>query len=175
MLKATAALLFAASFAFTGCGVLQKSSLQNIPEGRYLLPNNSAKNNTNDSSLQKRTDKIYLFIENDSIYYLPYRNYRTAKPKLIYPLSDQQSKLVLFKPSFDFDIFTTPFKFRPAIAGIPQQLNTNFNGSFYFGYRMDKYTLKKQQLYPGVVRESFNKKGRPRGLVAGRRPGADHR
>ncbi|MFY7840468.1 MAG: hypothetical protein ACOVP7_09335 [Lacibacter sp.] len=159
MLRTTAALLLIVSFAFTGCSVLQKSSLQDIPEGRYLLPHNPAENNAKDSLQQKHTDKIYLYLENDSIFYLPYNNHNSAPAKLIYPLSDQQTKLVLFKPSFDFDIFTTPFKFRPAITGIPQQLNTNFNGSFYFGYRMDRYTLKKRQLYPGVVRENFNKTG----------------
>ncbi|RAK63987.1 hypothetical protein [Hymenobacter edaphi] len=42
---------------------------------------------------------------------------------------------------FDVDVFTIPFKVRPARAGVPVQLNTNFNGALYFGRRLDFYRL----------------------------------
>ncbi|MCC3155840.1 hypothetical protein LJ737_01230 [Hymenobacter sp. 15J16-1T3B] len=42
---------------------------------------------------------------------------------------------------FDVDVFTIPFKVRPARAGVPVQLNTNFNGALYLGRRLDFYRL----------------------------------
>lgn len=37
------------------------------------------------------------------------------------------------------NILTIPFKLRPSVAGFPSQLNSNFNGEVFLGYRMDKF------------------------------------
>jgi hypothetical protein len=49
--------------------------------------------------------------------------------------------VVLQARRFDVDVFTIPFKIRPARAGVPVQLNTNFNGAMYLGQRLDYYRL----------------------------------
>jgi hypothetical protein len=43
--------------------------------------------------------------------------------------------------SLDLDALTILFKYRPYTAGVPNQLNTNFNGAGYLGYRSDYYLL----------------------------------
>jgi hypothetical protein len=47
--------------------------------------------------------------------------------------------------SFDLDVITILFKYRPGIGGFPKQLNTNFNGAVYLGYRSDLYTLSYER------------------------------
>lgn len=37
------------------------------------------------------------------------------------------------------NIITIPFKLRPSIEGFPAQLNSNFNGEIFLGYRIDKF------------------------------------
>lgn len=162
MLKATATFFVASALLLSGCSVLQKSSLQDIPEGKYIIRSND--------SLQKKqqAENIFVFHENDSIFFRSIVNNNNAVVKgLIYPLASTTNELKLLRPSFDFDIFTTPFKFRPALDDIPQQLNTNFNGSLYFGYRIDIYKVKQKQPYSGILREQFNKNGIGIGAFAG--------
>ncbi|MEO8821802.1 MAG: hypothetical protein ABI267_00665 [Ginsengibacter sp.] len=43
--------------------------------------------------------------------------------------------------SFDLDVITILFKYRPPVKEYPAQLNTNFNGALYAGYRKDTYAL----------------------------------
>jgi hypothetical protein len=51
----------------------------------------------------------------------------------------QFTGLKLWHREFDFDIFTLPFKVRPAREGVPAQLNTTFNAALYLGRRLDVY------------------------------------
>lgn len=37
------------------------------------------------------------------------------------------------------NVLTIPFKLRPSVAGFPSQLNSNFNGEIFLGYRIDKF------------------------------------
>ncbi|HEY5464052.1 MAG TPA: hypothetical protein VIJ95_12400 [Hanamia sp.] len=43
--------------------------------------------------------------------------------------------------SFDLDVITILFKYRPPVTDYPAQLNSNFNGALYAGYRKDTYIL----------------------------------
>ncbi|RXK58980.1 hypothetical protein ESA94_16480 [Lacibacter luteus] len=86
---------------------------------------------------------------------------------LLYPFTENANEIILLKPSLDFDLFTTPFKFRPAIAEMPAQFNTGFNGSFYIGYRMDRLKIQQQTIYNGIKREKYTRSGIGLGLFAG--------
>lgn len=46
-----------------------------------------------------------------------------------------------YKPSFDVDVLTIPFKYRPYTEGFPNQLSASFNGALYGGYRTDIYKI----------------------------------
>ena len=57
--------------------------------------------------------------------------------------SYKMNDLVLKQNSFDIDFFTTPLKFRPKQGNVPTQLNnTILNGEVYFGYRIDRFSIK---------------------------------
>lgn len=45
------------------------------------------------------------------------------------------------KRSFDIDVMTIPFKYRPATGSIPRQLTTDFNGNIFIGYRIDRFRV----------------------------------
>jgi hypothetical protein len=55
------------------------------------------------------------------------------------PKDRQQIKFV--NNSFDLDLMSIVFKYRPYTSGFPNQLNTNFNAAEFIGYRSDLYIL----------------------------------
>jgi hypothetical protein len=51
------------------------------------------------------------------------------------------------------NILTIPFKFRPSVAGFPSQLNSNFNGELFLGYRIDKFRRHFKNTPAGIKDE----------------------
>lgn len=73
----------------------------------------------------------------------PYRKvYGHFKDSLsLFELDKQRIKLPseifhLRNRTFDVDIMTVPFKYRPSSMGFPRQMNATFNGQVYSGYRI---------------------------------------
>ena len=153
-------ILFAVSTClFSGCAVLQKTSVQDITEGKYLIPA------SDNSTTNRKTTPVYVYTENDSVYFRTLTGLPVTK--LLYPVNSKSNNIVLLRPSLDFDVFTTPFKFRPAIADMPAQFNTSFNGSFYLGYRIDRLKIQRKNIVDGISREKFTKSGIGFGAFAG--------
>lgn len=122
------------------------------------LNNNSSKYNFSDgyyySKLNKnKSSKYYVVTDGDSIKVYPESIAKqiadTVKSiTLLFPPHEKPSQFsnYTFKTqTFDFDILTILFKYRPALKDFPAQLNTNFNGALYTGYRKDIYRLSYQQ------------------------------
>jgi len=80
------------------------------------------------------------------------------EPESMVPSNGQ----VLFRRSFDVDVMTVPFKFRPATQNLPRQLNVDFNGNLFLGYRVDRYKLILIQTPAGIL-----KKVRHRAITVG--------
>ena len=57
-------------------------------------------------------------------------------------------RVVLLRRRLDVDVFTIPFKMRPAQGGVPVQLNTTFNAAIYLGRRLDFYSLRTKRSTP---------------------------
>ncbi len=72
----------------------------------------------------------------------------TKRPFIPEPLKDQ----FFLKPSFDVDVITVPFKFRPITSGLPRQLTTDFNGNLFIGYRRDHFRLRFRQTAAGPIK-----------------------
>ena len=70
------------------------------------------------------------------------------------------------KRSFDVDVMTVAFKYRPSAVNLPMQLNTDFNGSVYLGYRMDRFKVKHKQTPFGPT-PSHTHRGVTGGVFAG--------
>jgi hypothetical protein len=109
----------------TACGGLKK-----IPESQ-LIPDHYLVRH-----LGQRYGKVYVDMQGDSVIIVGTdQNTRAAKP--VEALTDQ----LFLKRSFDVDVLITPFKFRPSAASFPIQLNTDFNGNIFLGYRFDRFRL----------------------------------
>lgn len=117
-----------------------RSSSQNIPEnglsdGHYIF-----------KQLGKRLEKIMLHVGDDTLKILSLDGNH-----IIIPESGKDE--VFLKTSLDVDVMTILFKYRPSTSGFPRQLNTNFNGNIFLGYRVDRYKLKFNKTRPGLKKE----------------------
>lgn len=70
------------------------------------------------------------------------------------------------KRSVDFDAMTVGFKYRPAAFDLPRQLNTDFNGNAYVGYRWDR-TRRREENTPFGTRVSYGHRAVSAGVFGG--------
>jgi hypothetical protein len=82
--------------------------------------------------------KAWVYVHDDSIRIMSYKN----PDEVLYPRP--HTDRFFLKQSFDIDVMTVGFKYRPAVVNLPRQLNTDFNGNVYFGYRLDRFRVKKR-------------------------------
>ncbi len=54
------------------------------------------------------------------------------------------------------NIITIPFKLRPSEEGFPAQLNSNFNGEIFLGYRLDKFRRHFKNTPAGIKDEMLH-------------------
>jgi hypothetical protein len=139
------------------CTTIKKNALEDLPEGKYKISGKSEHSFLfTQQPLQKDTIHTMELYQEDSLYFIVPGTIIKGTIEL---KPDYRQPLILHQSGFDFDVFTTPFKFRPANALLPQQLNTNFNGSFYFGYRSDRFSIKRTSLSNNISRDYFTKVG----------------
>jgi len=89
--------------------------------------------------------KAFVTIEEDSI-----RIFLDEKPKEGYipqPFKDQY----FLKRSFDVDVITIPFKYRPSTSSLPRQLTSDFNGNVFIGFRGDRFALRFNETPAGWI------------------------
>ncbi|MBC8156218.1 MAG: hypothetical protein H7Z72_25305 [Bacteroidetes bacterium] len=95
--------------------------------------------------------------------------------QLIIPASDQRRLIqgstykswTFQRTEVDIDVFTLPFKIRPAQAQLPPQLNSNFNAAVYVGRRIDLYNYRWKSVTPTFDVRRLQSRGFGYGLFAG--------
>lgn len=123
----------------SACKITEKSAKQELNDGFYTKKTSTKKqkvylNVTNDSILMYPVSKQNKSITVDTLH--PFTLHLTeVKPK-------EKLNFKLSKSSFDIDFITIPAKFRFPINNVAPQLNSELNGSVYFGYRKDAYHIK---------------------------------
>jgi hypothetical protein len=106
--------------------------------------------------------KVYVLDTGDSL-------------QLLNPLNDKRRfvQRSTFQPwtfqraEIDVDVFTLPFKIRPAQAALPAQLNSNFNAALYVGRRIDLYNYRWKTISPTYAVRQLQSRGFGYGLFAG--------
>lgn len=97
--------------------------------------------------------KVYIAVEDDTA-----RIFQDNKQVQVTPGVDQ----LALKYSFDFDILTVPFKYRPPSQGARRQLHADANGSLFVGWRVDRFKIKYLNTPAGIKRIPLH-----RGLAVG--------
>jgi len=124
-----------------GCAVV--GNVAQLPDDWYEVMHLGG-----NDTLATRLDgkRVYAQIDSLRLQLTPY----STQPKPVSYRYDLQSNhhLLLLNRRLDLDVFTLPVKVRPARAGVPVQLNSNFNAALYLGRRLDFYYLNSQNLTP---------------------------
>lgn len=128
-------------FFLSSCETLKQSSKYQFNEGYYKIHNG------------KKIEKVYVLTGSDTIKeysksIITQKKIDTTKViSIAFPaLKPSQFTGHSFRQStFDADVLTVLFKYRPAVKDFPPQFNAGFNGAFYFGYRTDVYKLSYKE------------------------------
>ena len=74
---------------------------------------------------------------------------------------------LFYQRMFDIDVITIPIKYRPAADVLPRQLNADYSGAAYFGYRSDAYKLTYRRTPLGTYKRNINHYGLSGGFFIG--------
>lgn len=153
------------AISFSSCSLLNGTSKSELSDGIYQFK-------TGDSKARK----IYLQVAEDSLVIFPLEQGKpssadTARPLVLEEKEErkkgQRDYQVFRQPSFDVDVLTILFKYRPSQEGGPRQLNTDFNAAFYLGYRADSYTLTYNHTPINTYSRNINHIGWSAGIFSG--------
>jgi hypothetical protein len=155
--------LLAPVLLMSSCETLKDSSKFQFRDGYYK------------TTLSNKPAKVYVLAGSDSI--KAYRKEDLSSKKIdtlkatVIVFSEQkprQFETHSFKrTTFDIDVLTVLFKFRPAVNNFPPQFNTTFNGAVYFGYRTDVYTLAYKATPLHIFKRSITHYGYSFGFFSG--------
>lgn len=139
-----ATLLAGAGLAFSGCAVL--GNVSGLEDDDYRLVRRAspdslvtALHRAKRFYVQQRADTLLLTLRSAPA--------GPAATTYRYRLRPNQ-RVLLLRRRLDLDVFTIPFKVRPARGGVPVQLNTSFNAAIYLGRRLDFYSLRLKRSTP---------------------------
>jgi len=138
MNRVTASILVMICVIMSACGVNRHTSKYSFTDGYYHSKLNG-----------RKYKKYYVVTGSGSVKVYPASISRqladTVRSKtFLFPphIQPKDFKNQIFRSkNFDLDVITVIFKYRPPVTDYPAQLNTNFNGAFYAGYRKDSYIL----------------------------------
>lgn len=136
----------------SGCRVM-------VPSGA-LEPGLYHVNYSNDSAISNR--QVYVIDSGDSL-------------QLLLPATDERRSIArqayaswTFKRTeVDIDVFTLPFRIRPAQLTLPAQLNSNFTAAVYLGRRIDVYNYQSTAITPTFAVRKLQSRGFGYGFFAG--------
>ena len=125
---------FVVAFLFSSCNLLKEGNTYELKNSKYK------------STTKGNPEYFWVqFIDTAMILYPFLNKIEVNKNNPLYFSFNENSRpdsltfLNLSKSCFDIDILTIPFKYRPSVKSFPNQLNTNFSGAVYAGFRNDFY------------------------------------
>lgn len=152
-------------FTLSACTFLKNSPKYGFSEGYYKS-----------RLFHKKDKKVYVVPGDDTIKVYTARGLQkeqvdtTQSLKIAFPQNQkplQFESYVFRKNTFDIDVLTIPFKYRPAVHGFPRQLNATFNGAVYLGYRSDIYRLSYSQTPLRIFKRDITHYGYSVGVFTG--------
>jgi hypothetical protein len=148
---------------FSSCETLKNSSKYQFNEGYYKVRLNS------------KEEKVYVLTGSDSIKAyrksdLAFLKIDTTKVILIAFPSQKPAGFTNYsfrRNTFDLDVLSVLFKYRPSVKGFPPQFNASFNGAAYIGYRTDVYKLSYSSTPVHVSKRAITHYGYSFGFFTG--------
>ena len=147
----------------SSCETLKQSSKYQFSEGFYKVKN------------QGKPQKVYVLTGGDTI--KEYSKAMLAQPTIdtakVISIAFPAQKPTGFanryfkKATFDADVLTVLFKYRPGVKGFPPQFNAGFNGAVFLGYRTDVYKLSYQQTPLHIFKRQVTHYGYSVGFFSG--------
>ena len=129
-----------ACILLTSCSAIKDSPKYQLSDDVYWYRQKGAK-----------YQKVNVYVKDDTIRISAFNNPDQAV--LTMPATDQ----LFLKKSFDVDIITIPFKYRPAVSALPRQLTTDFNGNVFLGYRFDRFKIKYNATPVGIKKNLIHR------------------
>lgn len=117
-------------------------------------------------------EKIFVMEMEDSvvIYLFDEKDQEEIRDIISLPgeITEDQYMAVSFrKSSFDLDLLSFLFKYRPVRYDMPRQLNSELSGVLFAGYRRDIYSVDYVPGLPGNMRQELSHTGFSLGLFSG--------
>lgn len=121
--------------------------------------------------------KVYVYTNEDTLVAFPLvqqarrnklntsSNAAVAFPRAIEGIGQQP--YIFHEYSFDLDVLAILFKYRPKAEDMARQLNTQFNGALYAGYRTDRYRVSYVPTPLGIADRKVTHYGYSVGLFSG--------
>jgi hypothetical protein len=158
-------LIFALTFALFSCNALKESPKYKLTDGLYKT--------------KIKDGNVWVYVENAddsiSVYQLE-KGWKRLKPQperlkpQVYPVRSAKEVIAASryrKNTFDLDVLTIPFKFRPSTSSFSPQLSNHLNGALYAGYRNDTYEVSYNQNPVGQISQRIIHLGISAGLATG--------
>jgi hypothetical protein len=130
-------ILFIATLLFQSCSSLRDAPKYELDDGYYTFRQGDT-----------RMKKVFVESGVDTVKLYPAQGGSSIS---VIPTQDE----FFIKKSFDADITTIGFKVRPETTSLPRQVNANFNGNIYMGYRIDRFQFHFEKT-PAGVKKSFH-------------------
>jgi hypothetical protein len=154
------------AFLMTSCDSLKQSSKYHLNEGYYKS-----------KLYHKKLKRIYLVPGDDSIKVYTAKRLKnnfidtTASLKIAFPANHKPADFdnyIFRKNTFDIDVLSILFKYRPSTREIPNQFTTSiYNGAIYLGYRTDIYHLKYKESPLHLFKRNITHYGFSVGMFSG--------
>jgi hypothetical protein len=141
-------ILFVAALIFQSCASLRDAPKYELDDGYYAFRQGDT-----------RMKKVFVEAGEDTVTLYPPNGGTSISIK---PTQDEY----FIKKSLDVDFTTIGFKIRPETANLPRQVNANFNGNIYFGYRLDRFQFHFTET-PAGVKKSFHHRAVTVGVFGG--------
>ncbi|MEP6746291.1 MAG: hypothetical protein ABJB86_01125, partial [Bacteroidota bacterium] len=147
----------------SSCETLKQSSKYQFNEGYYKIRNG------------KKVEKVYVLTGSDTIKeysksVLAQQKIDTSKVISVAFPAQKPSQFVsrsFRQATFDADVLTVLFKYRPSAKGFPPQFNASFNGAVFLGYRTDVYKLSYKETPLRVFKRQVTHYGYSIGFFTG--------
>lgn len=150
---------------FNSCITLQYAPHETLVDGYYRTTEPVEGNKNVYLEWMQEDILLHHIQENDNEFVDSIQEETISFPERLQEVDMEDLSLV--KPSFDVDLITILFKYRPSEPSLPRQLNSDLSGAIYTGYRRDHFRIGYDKVPTGEYRRQVSHIGYSAGVFTG--------